>query len=245
MAGSEKTGYESATDTLLENAYYLITPTKNTPKEKIKILKGLIEQTGANPVILSPKKHDSITAAISHVPHIIAVSLVNLVKNNDDKEQNMKAFAAGGFKDITRIASSSPSMWQDICVANKESISGYLNDFISMLTIFKESVENEESTFVYNSFETAGEYRNSIPNKKSSIIAQSFDLYVNIDDKAGAIATIATILSNKNINIKNIGIINNREFEDGVLRIELESDNDKNTALSILNSNGYSVITRE
>ena len=102
MAGSEKTGFENSTDILLENAYYLLTPFEETPLENLSLLKELVAKTGANCVVLSPSEHDKITAAISHVPHIIAVSLVNMVRTSDNEEQNMKAFAAGGFKDITR-----------------------------------------------------------------------------------------------------------------------------------------------
>ncbi|MCR5691353.1 MAG: prephenate dehydrogenase/arogenate dehydrogenase family protein, partial [Eubacterium sp.] len=104
MAGSEKTGYQNSTDSLLENAYYLLTPNGENKKEDIKLMEELVSATGANCVVLDPADHDKITAAISHVPHIIAVSLVNMVAQRDNAEENMKSFAAGGFKDITRIA---------------------------------------------------------------------------------------------------------------------------------------------
>lgn len=245
MAGSEKTGYANATDILLENAYYLLTPTEQSSPEDVNTLKYLVTNTGANCVILSPKEHDMITAAISHVPHIIAVSLVNMVRQNDNEEENMKAFAAGGFKDITRIASSSPEMWQDICIANGESIDHFLTCFEQELEHFRSMIAREDITEINHTFRDAGEYRNSIPAKGSSLIARSYDIYVNIDDRAGAIATIATILSVNSISIKNIGIIHNREFADGVLKIELYNEKDACNSRRLLEQNRYDVVNRD
>ena len=244
MAGSEKTGYANATDILLENAYYLLTPTEQNRKEDIDTLEYLVKNTGANCVILPPQEHDSITAAISHVPHIIAASLVNMVRMNDNEEENMKAFAAGGFKDITRIASSSPEMWQDICIANKKSIGHFLSCFEQLLAQFREQMEGDDIPAIGETFRSAGEYRNSIPAKKSSLIARFYEIYVNIDDRAGAIATIATILSINGISIKNIGIIHNREFADGVLKIELYSEEDARVSRGLLEQNRYDVVER-
>ena len=97
MAGSEKTGYANSTDTLLENAYYLLTPTKENRPEDIALMQEIVGKTRANCVVLDYHHHDQITAAISHVPHILAVSLVNMVRKNDNEAEDMKSFAAGGF----------------------------------------------------------------------------------------------------------------------------------------------------
>lgn len=245
MAGSEKTGYENSTDILLENAYYLLTPFKETPIENLSLLKELVAKTGANCVVLSPAEHDKITAAISHVPHIIAVSLVNMVRTSDNEEQNMKAFAAGGFKDITRIASSSPQMWQDICLANSESIDYFLSHFEKQIEDFRHMIAEKDGASIQDEFHTAGDYRDSIPAKKSSVIARSYDLFINIDDRAGAIATIATILSVNGISIKNIGIIHNREYVDGVMKLELYKEDDEKKARELLIQNRYDIVDRD
>ena len=245
MAGSEKTGYANATDILLENAYYLITPSEQNKKEDIDTLACLVKGTGASCVIVPPEEHDRITAAISHVPHIIAASLVNMVRLNDDEEENMKAFAAGGFKDITRIASSSPEMWQDICIANKQSIGRFLSCFEQQLAQFRRQMEGDDLAAIGDTFRSAGEYRNSIPAKQGGLIARMYDIYVNIDDRTGAIATIATILSVNGISIKNIGIIHNREFADGVLKIELYSGEDADLSREVLRKNRYDVVERQ
>ena len=114
MTGSEKTGYIHSSATLLENAYYVITPSANISKEKQKEFVELITNMHALPILLEDVQHDNITAAISHLPHIIAACLVNLIQKSDDEQEHMHALSAGGFKDITRIASSSSTMWENI-----------------------------------------------------------------------------------------------------------------------------------
>ena len=108
MAGSEKTGYANSKRILIENAYYMITPTEKTPREAVETYRDFIASLKALPLVIDYHTHDYVTAGISHLPHIIASSLVNLVKDEDTKDGIMKLVAAGGFKDITRIASSSP-----------------------------------------------------------------------------------------------------------------------------------------
>ena len=122
MAGSERYGYANSKARLLENAYYILTPTPKTSPDQLKDYERLVVSMGAIPLVLDADQHDYVTAAISHLPHIIASSLVNLVRESDSEDGTMKMIAAGGFKDITRIASSSPDMWQQICLTNTDNI---------------------------------------------------------------------------------------------------------------------------
>ena len=112
MAGSEKTGYGASSDRLLENAYYMITPTAFTKQEKIDDYVQLAKDMDAIPMVLDYREHDRATAAISHLPHVLAYALVNQVQTSDNQDGLMRKIAAGGFRDITRIASSSPDMWE-------------------------------------------------------------------------------------------------------------------------------------
>lgn len=243
MAGSEKTGYGNSSSRLLENAYYILTPTADTPEDMTGTLFELIKSLGSIPLILAPSEHDDITAAISHVPHIIASGLVNMVKDTD-KEDKMKTLAAGGFKDITRIASSSPVMWQNICLTNTDSILHFLEHYISSLQDIKESLLSHKEDAIYDFFLQAGEYRDSIPNTSAGLIKKVYELYLDIIDETGAIATIATLLATNLISIKNIGIIHNREFEQGVLHIEFYSQNSWEAAILLLRRHNYTVYER-
>ena len=110
----------------------------------------IIEGIGAIPLKLDAQIHDKITATISHVPHVIASALVNLVKNSDSEDKKMQTLAAGGFKDITRIASSSPQMWENIVLSNSEKIKKTIFDFIETLNSFVEYIDNNDSGSIYN-----------------------------------------------------------------------------------------------
>ena len=133
MAGSERIGFANSRASLLENAYYILTPSAQVPQERIRKFSELVRSMGAIPLILDYRQHDHITAAVSHLPHVIASSLVNLVRDSDSEDGLMKMIAAGGFKDITRIASSSTVMWQQICLTNSVNISDLLGQYIKSL----------------------------------------------------------------------------------------------------------------
>lgn len=244
MAGSEKSGYANSKALLIENAYYILTPAKETPPAKLEKFRQFIESLKALPVVLKADQHDHITGTISHLPHIIAACLVNFVRDTDTTDELMKQLAAGGFKDITRIASSSPTMWQHICLENRENISQILDSYIEMLKQAKQAVDSGSGQSIYALFDSSRNYRNSIPGGSSGPIKKVFAVYCDIIDEAGGIATIATILASNSINIKNIGIIHNREFEEGVLRIEFYDDASSHKAAELLQKYRYIVYER-
>lgn len=244
MTGSERTGYSNAAAQLMENAYYLLTPSEDTPQRVIDTMYSLVRDMGSIPFILRNGEHDDITAAISHIPHIIAASLVNMVRENDTKEEYMKTFAAGGFKDITRIASSSPEMWQNICLCNTNSIRKFLDIYRKSLDRVEKALEEKDRKFLYDIFDTARSYRNSIPASASGTLPKVYDIYVDIPDVPGIIAIIATILSSNSVSIKNIGIVHNREYEDGVLRIEFYDEKAMNAARTALSKYPYPVYEK-
>ncbi len=241
MAGSEKSGFVNAKAHLIENAYYILTPSARVPKEKVEAYRDFIESLRALPILLGYEEHDHITGTISHLPHIIASCLVNFVKDTDDKDELMKMLAAGGFKDITRIASSSPVMWQQVCLKNRDNIADILGQYIEALSQAKRWVEEGAEESLYSMFESSRDYRNSMPNSSAGPIKKQFALYCDIIDEAGGIATIATILASNNISIKNIGIVHNREFEEGVLRIEFYDEDSSGRAFSLLQKYRYVV----
>ena len=238
MAGSEKSGYKNADKKILENAYYILTPGKGVPENRVDALKELVQQMRAIPLILEASQHDYITAAISHLPHIIAASLVNLV-HDGDKDGLMKMIAAGGFKDITRIASSSPVMWQSICMTNTDNIIELLNAYIRSLESIRERLSNQDAGSLYDFFDNARAYRDSFNNIGSGPIKKEYVLYVDLKDKIGAIAKTATLLANARISIKNIGIMHNREVQDGALRIEFYDEPSMKLAGTTLTEEGY------
>ena len=244
MAGSEKTGFKNATDMLIENAYYILTQGGQIDIPRLTQFMELISSLGAIPLVLTYEEHDYITAAVSHLPHIIASTLVNAVQKMDTPEENMKLIAAGGFKDITRIASSSPVMWQQICLENRSMISKVLDEYIRLIVQAKCWVDNGDADEIYNMFSNSREYRNSLPEASKGVIEKIYAFYCDIYDEAGGIATIATLLAMNSISIKNIGIIHNREFEEGVLRIEFYDEESCVKAQGVLKERNYTLHVR-
>ena len=244
MAGSEKTGLSNASETLLENAYYIITPTTKSPSPAVEELTGLVRSLGAIPLVLGYEQHDYATAAISHLPHVIAYSLVNLVRESDDENEIMKTIAAGGFKDITRIASSSPVMWENICLSNQEQILKLLDNYIHTLEVVRTNIADADSPALLDAFTAAKDYRDSITITAKGALKNVYELYLDLIDETGGIATVATILASNNLSIKNIGIIHNREFEGGVLRLEMYDGESLALAVALLKKHHYTIYER-
>lgn len=244
MAGSEKTGYASSSARLLENAFYILTPTKQTPEDTVKKMVAFTKGISSIPIVLNPDEHDDVTAAISHVPHVISASLVNLVRTQDTEQEYMRNLAAGGFRDITRISSSSPEIWQNICSSNKDSILKFIQLFKDCLSDFEHAITLEDETKLTDLFQSAKEYRDSLPMRSKGSISKVYEVYLDLMDETGAIATVATILAANAISIQNIGIIHNREFEDGVLRIEFYDEESQNKAIALLRQYHYTVYER-
>lgn len=244
MAGSEKTGIVNSKRHLLENAYYVLTPGDGVSQDKVDRYENLVKTIKALPLILDYREHDYVTAAISHLPHLIASSLVNLVKDSDNENGTMRTVAAGGFKDITRIASSSPEMWEQICATNRDNIISVLDDYINSLISIKIALAEHENHKIYDLFETSREYRNSISDVASGSLRKVYSIYCDMVDEAGGIAALATILATNGISIKNIGIVHNREFEEAVLQVEFYDETSRKKAVELLRRYRYTIYER-
>lgn len=161
MAGSELTGYANSSAAIMKNARYVITPTAKTTDAQLERFKALICDMNANPIVMDYATHDKTVAAISHLPHLISTALVKLVSKHDDSEKHMQMLAAGSFRDMTRVAASSPEMWDQICASNSEDISALLGDYIDILSEIKNNIDNKTPGYVNELFEMSREYKNS------------------------------------------------------------------------------------
>lgn len=241
MTGSERSGYDAAQNYLFENAYYILCPTNETPFDSLELLKQIIRSIGAIPVVLDATKHDEITACISHVPHILASLLVNTVRSKDSEKKHMHMLAAGGFRDITRIASSSPEMWQHISLSNKKQIDALLEFLQDGISHLRKELLAENQDAIYHFFETAKKYRDSFEERSLNPMFTTYELRLDVEDKPGMIARVSTLLSQHELNIKNIGILNNREHEQGILEITFYDEPSRDESAKLLRSYAYTV----
>ena len=239
MTGSERVGYANSKAILLENAYYVLTPEKDVPQEETDELQAFVKSLGAIPLIADPAVHDFAVAGISHLPHVAASALVNVVKTSDENSGLMKILAAGGFKDITRIASSSPSLWQGIVQNNKKNVLTMLDLYIRGLQDVRETITEDDSEELTGFFAEANDYRSSFASTSAGPILKQYVLYMEIEDKPGELLRVIELLYGETINIKNLEITHNRETQDGVLKIEFDHDKDLQRARVILKDHGY------
>ncbi len=245
MAGSHKKGIQASKGHLFENAIYVLTPTESSTSNDINDLKTLLFHTKSKFLILDADEHDEMTGVISHFPHLIASSLVHQAKSWQKKHPYIPKLAAGGFRDITRIASSNPSMWKDIFFLNKDKMSTLLADWIKEMTEIKELIDSGENNKIQKYLEEAKDFRDGLDSKKKGVIPSFYDLYVDIFDQPGALLKVIEILANQAISINNIEILEIREGITGVLRLSFQDKNDQVVSNAILKRNGYETMIEE
>lgn len=165
MAGSEKTGYDNSSSDIIRGAKFIITPTEKTTDDKIEFMKTFALDINMKPLVMDYKTHDKTVAAVSHVPHLISTALVHVVADNDDADNHMQLLAAGSFRDMTRVAASSPEMWEQICMTNPDAICDILDQYISKLEEIKSNIKDQKNGYVQGLFEMSRDYRNSFVKK--------------------------------------------------------------------------------
>ena len=240
MAGSEKAGVSAADPFLFQNTIYILTPDDSIPKTLYFDLQKLLGQIGARVFELSADVHDCVVAAISHLPQILATSLVEMVgRMNEEGDGQFLPLAAGGFRDLTRIASSPFNpVWQDICSTNADSIRDLIDHFVDVLNDVKIRVGDQSLQL---NFDYANKVRATIPRDAKGFLHTLHEIFVVAEDQPGVIAEIAQALALKNLNISDIEVMKVREGEGGTIRLGFDSAKIAHKSLEVLHGLGYQV----
>lgn len=231
MAGSHKSGVTAAKTLLFENAFYLLTPDEHIADSELNKLKEWLAGTKAKFLTISPDEHDYITGVVSHFPHMVAASLVHQAEKTSQIQTLIPRLAAGGFRDITRIASSSPAMWRDILLQNKEILLKLMGDWQDEMEKVKSLLNSENSEGIYEYFSRAKRFRDELPQKVKGAIPAFYDLFVDVPDYPGIISEITGYLAKEEISITNIRILETREEIYGVLVISFQTEEDRERAI--------------
>ncbi|WP_139489159.1 prephenate dehydrogenase [Brevibacillus dissolubilis] len=245
MAGSHKSGVEAANELLFENAYYVLTPTPDVPTGQVERLQQMLSLTRAHVVVMQPDEHDEVVGAVSHFPHLIAALLVNQVSAYNEEKEWHHRLAAGGFRDITRIASSNPRMWRDILLNNRDYLIKIATDWRQGFENIMALVASGDGDGIEEFFRDARDARDNLPERKRGAIEPLLDLYIDIPDHPGEIGRITTLLGSKQISITNIQIRETREDQLGVLRITFRNERELEKGAEILRYFDYHVYPRE
>lgn len=238
MAGSHKSGIAAAKGHLFENAYYVLTPSNRASSEEIDRLSNLLVPSKGKIVILDAAEHDRMTAIVSHFPHIIASSLVGRLADQEKEQPFVKDLAAGGFRDLTRIASADPTMWRDITIQNREELLGQLDGWLQEMHSIRTMILENDPDRIYDFFSDAKEFRDRLPSTFKGAVQgalyMTFDLHIDIPDHPGVISEITKILADEQISITNIRIVETRTDVYGILVISFQTADDRKAARTIL-----------
>jgi prephenate dehydrogenase len=241
MAGSEKSGINAADPFLFQNAIYVLCPDGAVPETLTRSFVRLLDTLGSVVVVLDAESHDRIAAAVSHLPQLLAITLVDMVGGLDSGETPYLRLAAGGFRDMTRIASSPYGMWDDIFCTNGDAVRDAIDAFIKRLNEVRDTVGDAALGDV---FDVANATRETIPKDTKGFMHRLSEVLVVVEDTPGVIARIAGTLAEIGVNIKDIEVMKVREGEGGTLRLAFEDDTAAANAIRRLEDIGFSARKR-
>lgn len=241
MTGSEVTGVSGSSVDLLKNCFYILTPTENTDSRSYEILHSLLAKIGAKIIAIKPDEHDEIMSVISHLPHIVSASLVNLTKQARQGKGDMLLLTAGGFRDMTRIAASNPDVWVDICLSNKDLIKEAVERYIAELVDFKKLIASGDEKNLHEKLFKARQIRQNLPGVIPIEPEKITTIRVEISDKPGAISDVTLAIGEKGINIDDLEMIHSFEERKARLQLMISNKSKADEAVEILKRKGYTV----
>ncbi len=223
MAGSEQVGVEGATAALFEGAAWVLTPGPNSSDDALLALRSLVASLGAEPIVLEPAHHDELVAMVSHVPHLTAATLMRLAGARSEEHRALLRLAAGGFRDMTRIAAGHPGIWPDICSENRDAIVAVLDDLIGELGEVRSMVADGRRSDLYEVLDEARTARLNLP-VSGDLPDRLAEVRVPVPDRPGALAEVATTASTLGVNIYDLEIAHSGEGDRGVLVLVVAAD---------------------
>ncbi len=239
MTGKEKAGYRNSDPLLFENTTYILTQDlKNRPE--LEDFRKIIEALGANILYIPPKQHDVIAASVSHLPQLTAVALVNTASLKTEN-YNFLDLAAGGFRDMTRIASSDFAIWESIISTNRKQILTALEKFSFEIDKLIKWISGNKIPELANYFSEARKNRDEIPQNTKGFLTPVYDIFIFVEDKPGMISKISTALYENGINIKDIELLKIREGTGGTFRLSFESSEEASKAKAVIKETGFKV----
>ncbi|MBB6096652.1 prephenate dehydrogenase [Deinobacterium chartae] len=237
MAGSERGGVENAQAALLENAIWVLTPDDRTPIGALKRVRTLVESLGASAVTMPADAHDQLVATVSHLPYLSALALTHMVT----RDERLALLAAGGFRDLTRVASGDPRMSRDMVLANREALREAATRFQRSLEHLLELLDTPEA--LLEAAEEGKRTRDSLPVVRRSLLPPLFDLVVAVPDQPGQLGRITQVLGEHGVNIKNIEVLAIRD-QGGAVRLGFATLEEMEQARELLHDVGYRSRTR-
>lgn len=240
MAGSEKNGIDGARPDLFKGAHWILCPDAQTPAEHFPRLHELVTSIGARVIALPREEHDAAVAVVSHVPHVMASSLVQLASRHADDQQALMRLAAGGFKDSTRIAAGSPELWCGIAFDNRDALEQGLEEVRGIVESFAEALRAGDRATFTTLLAQAAEARRALPAAWVPSTEKLLEVRIPMEDRPGVVAEVTTITSQVGCNIQSIEIDHVTE-DSAVLSLVLTDEGDIGRLSAQLIGAGYAV----
>ncbi len=222
MAGSEQEGVDGSDPDMFEGATWVLTPAANTDPEAFATVRSAVSVLGANIVELPAARHDDLVAMVSHVPHLTAATLMNLAADTALEHATLLRLAAGGFRDMTRIAAGDPAIWPDLCVENRAGILDVLDRLLEALGDVRDLVATGDRALLLDLLERARHARVNLPVGAPSSENTS-ELRVPVPDRPGVLAEVTTLLGEMGVNIYDLEIAHSAEGDRGVLVLVVDT----------------------
>src|SRR5579875_2555700 len=216
MAGSEQEGVEGASPDLFVGAMWVLTPGERTSPDAYAKASSLVRELGANPVPLEPRRHDLLVALVSHAPHLTAAALMNLAADAASSDPTLLRLAAGGFRDMTRVAAGHPGIWPDVVAENKEAILAALDGLGASLDKLRAAVASGDRAGLLDLLQRAREARRNLPSGAPSP-EKALEVRVPVPDRPGVIAEVTSLVGSLGVNIYDLEIVHSAEGGRGVL----------------------------
>jgi prephenate dehydrogenase len=223
MAGSEQDGLDGADAEMFQGATWVLTPTSATDTGAYELVHDLAVSFGADVLSVGPDHHDALVALVSHVPQLAATTLMDVAATRNEEHATLLRLAAGGFRDMTRIAAGHPAIWPDICVANRDAIVAGLDDYLAALQQVRALVAGADRGGLLDLLERARAARRNLPVGMPAD-AELVELRVRVPDQPGVLAEVTVAAGELGINIVDVEIAHSVEGASGVLVLVVPAD---------------------
>ncbi len=218
MGGSERSGPEHASASLVDGIVWVVAPSEATDAGACEVVDAFVGAIGARAVRLTPERHDRLVAFVSHLPQIASTTLMGLAATEEAGEPDLLLLAAGGFRDLTRLASSNPTLWSEILLANDARVAEAIDLFVQRLTALRDAIAKRHAEEVERTFDEAKRARLRLatkPKVRSGVAV----LQTLIPDEPGALARITALLGEAGVNIEDLQIVHSPEGGRGTLHL--------------------------
>jgi len=221
MAGSELVGLAGADESLFEGAVWVLTPSALTSDETFAKVAQIVTELGAEFVVLTAERHDQLVAIVSHLPHLTAATLMSLAGQSAEEHVAVLRLAAGGFRDMTRVASGHPGIWIDVCKENKHAIIAALDGMIDGLQSMRHIISEEQSEKLFERLQAARVARANLPGRVGELL-DVVEVRIPIPDRAGAAAEIFSLAAELGVNTANFEVAHSVEGDRGILVLVID-----------------------